>query len=228
MTTKLKESGLVRRWSFSRWRDYKECPARFKYRTIDKRPEPQGEASKRGDEIHKLAEDFVKKVRTTVPTQLKKIGGFMKELMKNETYAEVKVGVTRDWKPTEYSYYPSSEMWTGGKIDVVSALSETKILVGDWKSGKVRDGYELQTEYYATIAMCKWEKVEEVETRIYYVDHGKRTPALTYTRDQLPELQKQWEERVAPMLHDKQFLPRPGSYCNWCPHSKWKGGPCQY
>lgn len=224
---KLKESGLVKRWSYSRWAEYQTCPQKFKYKVIDGMREPQGPAAARGDEIHSAAERALLDPKSKIPRELSKVAGWVKEFRGLvEVKPEVKIGVNRYWNPTEYGY--KGDMWFGAKIDVAASIEPTVVGVFDWKSGKMRDGYELQTEVYALLALIKWPLAEKAVTQIIYVDHGAVTPPIVYSRAQVPDLIASWEKRVEPMLHDKNFLPRAGRHCQWCSFSKAKGGPCKY
>lgn len=47
-------------WSFSRWSVYDQCPAKAKYKFIDKLKEPDALPLQRGSIIHKQAECFIK------------------------------------------------------------------------------------------------------------------------------------------------------------------------
>lgn len=224
--TKLKESGLIKHWSYSRWKTYHECPARFKYRVLDRRPEPQSPYAARGDLVHKAAEDYVERRTNTIDGELSNVADVLKAVRKVESYAEVKLGLTRDWQPTHYGF--KHDMWFGVKIDLLADKGEGTAFVADWKTGKVRDDYELQVEIGALPVLIRWPGFERVETTIYFTDHGEQTEPVLVERAKLPELIERWEDRVAPMFHDKKFIPSPGRHCYWCPHSNKKGGPCKY
>ncbi len=223
---KLKESGLIKHWSYSRWKKYKDCPARFKFSVIDRIPEPQSKYAARGDQVHKAAEDYVARRTDTIDGELSNVADVLKALRKVEAYPEVKMGLTRDWQPTHYGF--KHDMWFGIKIDLVADKGEGTAFVADWKTGKIRDDYELQVEIGALPVLIRWPAFERVETTIYFTDHGEQTDPVVIERSQLPELIERWEDRVAPMFHDRKFLPTPGDGCYWCPHSKKKGGPCRY
>lgn len=47
-------------WSFSRYSVYKQCPAKARYKFIDKLPEPAAKPLDRGSLIHKQAENYIK------------------------------------------------------------------------------------------------------------------------------------------------------------------------
>ncbi len=54
-------------WSNSRWNDYAQCPARAKYKHLDRIREPKSGPMHRGAEIAKMEEDFFKGHIRTLP-----------------------------------------------------------------------------------------------------------------------------------------------------------------
>ena len=54
-------------WSNSRWNDYAQCPARAKYKHLDKLPEPKSAPMARGIEIALIEEGFFKGDIKTLP-----------------------------------------------------------------------------------------------------------------------------------------------------------------
>ena len=43
-------------WSYSRWTTYEDCPARARYKFLDRLPDPSGPGEDRGTALHKAAE----------------------------------------------------------------------------------------------------------------------------------------------------------------------------
>ena len=77
-------SKIVRKitsWSFSRWNVYEECPAKAKYKFIDKLKEPGSAAMDRGTALHKQCEDFLKK-GGRVPKDVALISNHLKDFRK--------------------------------------------------------------------------------------------------------------------------------------------------
>jgi len=99
----------VKSWSFSRLTDYDfdlgGCPAKFKYKHLDKLPEPKGEALERGSTIHKLAEDYIAGTIKRVPKELEKFAVFFKDIKATKKSApdvvtqEQMLGFTANWEP---------------------------------------------------------------------------------------------------------------------------------
>ena len=51
---------MITSWSFSRYSDYQQCPAKAKYKHVLRMKEPPNDAMARGTAIHTMAEDYIK------------------------------------------------------------------------------------------------------------------------------------------------------------------------
>jgi hypothetical protein len=60
---------LLRAWSYSRWDVYDACPRQARYKFIDKLPEAEGPALRRGKDLHEQAEQFLKGELETLPVE---------------------------------------------------------------------------------------------------------------------------------------------------------------
>ena len=211
-------------WSYSRYALYEECPAKAKYKFIDKLPEPGSPAMERGNAIHKLAEDYTKGLIKKLPPELAKFKDEFAELRKSKPVVEETWAFTQDWKQTQWND------WAGCKvrIKVDAACKDGKTLyIIDHKTGKLRDGYDAQLSLYAAAGFLVYPDVKTISTMMWFLDSGDVVDK-EYTADQGDKLLKEWEKRTQPMLNDKRFAPKPGNACRWCPFSKSKGGPCKF
>jgi hypothetical protein len=112
------------------------------------------------------------------------------------------------------------------KIDFL-IKEDDYVLIGDWKTGRVRDSYEPQLELYALAGLLMFPSVNTVDSALYFVDAGRKLEGQRYTRDDLEMLKAKWTDRVTPMLTDTEFRPTPNQYCKYCSFRKGEGGPCQ-
>src|SRR5512133_3862286 len=91
-------------WSFSRYSDYKRCPAFAKYKHLDKLPEAPSTAMARGSEIHGLAEQYSLGKLKALPNAL---SGFKDEFAAikkiKAKIVEQQWAFTADWQPTEWN-----------------------------------------------------------------------------------------------------------------------------
>jgi hypothetical protein len=58
-----------------------------------------------------------------------------------------------------------------------------------------------------------------------YLDLGKNREK-TLHRDQVPDVQRRFSERVAKLESCTEFYPKPQYLCRYCNFSKANGGPC--
>lgn len=242
MATQAQGNG-VKSWSFSRWSDYNKCPYQFKKKHIDKVPEPENPAMARGTTIHTAAEDYIKGRARTLHKEL----GTFKEEFKGlrDLYKTPGSGIvvedqwafTQQWQPSGWKDWNTT--WVRIKLDCGVRLQDGDTLVFkpiDWKTGKYSDykagEYILQLDLYALASFKMVPDIEEARPVLAFTDEGvvypkEEEPIVFYKRDE-KMLQKKWEQRVAPMFKDTQFKPKPGKHCDWCQHSKAKGGTCKY
>jgi len=228
-------------WSFSRYQTYQQCPAKLKYSAIMKLKEPQNEAMARGEMVHKLAERYVKgEIPAKTPPELAK---FKDELVRlRAMYKKISQSMTAedqwsfrsDWSETTWNDW--NGCWLRIKLDLAHHEDDETLIVTDWKTGKFREDknaeYLEQLELYALTALLLHEHIQKVKPRLIYLDLGVVYPLvdkpITYTRADIPRLKKVWEKRVAPMLSDTVFAPRPNNLCSWCHFRKDNGGPCAF
>lgn len=227
-------------WSFSRLTTYEQCPAKAKYQIIDKLPIKPNAAMDRGAKIHRQAENYVKGKLRELPEDLQLFDEEFMQLREmfvkkseHKVMPEQKWAFTRDWVPTEYF---ARDTFLRVVVDcAVLNEKEGRLTVIDYKTGKIRDGYDQQLRLYAAAGFALYPFVEQVCTELWYIDQGEikggpEDDEITgvYVKDEHDDLVKEWDKRIKPMLVDKQFAPKPNNLCKWCDYSKANGGPCEY
>lgn len=212
-------------WSYSRYSQYTQCPASAKYKFLDKLSEPPSPAMERGNQIHKLAEDYTKGIIKKLPTELKFYKDEFAELKKSKPFVEESWTFRNDWSETTWNDWVGA--WVRIKVDA-GCLEEDILHIIDHKTGKPKDNYEEQLSLYGVGGFLKYPHVAEIKTYIWYIDHDIPPVEKTYKASQFKTLQKDWEKKVKPMMADTRFSPKPGNHCRWCAFSKAKGGPCKF
>ena len=221
-------SNPITAWSYSRLSLYEECPARFKYKNIDRLPEPKSPAMDRGIAIHETLAKWMKSDEPLLPADAgKKISDFNAcalELRAMRPIVEQEWGFNRDMRATGWfgkdTYYRAT-------LDVCAADDGGGCTVVDWKTGKQYGSNADQMEQFAMAVFARYYDVQEVDTRLWYVDTGDETQASFFRKD-FAAIKAKWEERVKPMFTDTVFAPRPNSSCRFCHFRKSNGGPCVY
>ncbi len=216
-------------WSFSRWKDWNECPLKARFKHIDKVPEPgpKAPALLRGEIIHKEAEDYTRGKLRTLPASLKLFAAEFKELRKMKAIAEGKWAMDIKWDVADFFDWKNA--WCRVVLDAHYYVPKLKLAnVIDHKTGKIYPDNGDQMELYAISGFAHYPMSVEVHTKLWYLDQGEeKVEKFTRGKD-LPKLQAKWRKAVVPMLSDRKFLPRPGDYCGRCPFSQRKNGPCKY
>lgn len=211
-------------WSYSRFSQYQKCPASAKYKFLDKIPDPGNDAMQRGNDIHKMAEDYVKGSIKKLPKELQLFKHEFEVLKNSNAVLEQTFAFTKDWNETVWND------WQGCAVRIKTdayCLDEDTLYIIDHKTGKERGGYEEQLELYALGGMLKFPHVNFVNTQLWYLDSGKPVE-VTFPAKLMPKLRAGWDKKVKPMLNDTRFAPKPGNHCTWCPYSKKKNGPCKF
>jgi hypothetical protein len=215
----------------------------------------KGPALVKGDRIGKEVDAYLTSRRSVpLPDEirhpavlaiLKEARSSMQYRGKKKPTGEVQIDSILDlaWKPVQRF---ARRHWFWGKIDyrkVVGTVAE----VIDWKTGgldkntgAVRPNHKYgdQLSSYAVATLCECPEVQEVHTKLVFLECAPRFEAgqpggpvvegETLTRAALAAAQTAWKQKLRPMLFDKDFAPRPGDGCWFCPYSKKRGGPCKH
>lgn len=227
-------------WSFSRWSDYELCPAKARYKHLDKLPEPASPALERGRAIHALAEDYIKGKLAKLPAELVRFKddfGYLKGRYERKKGGVMAVedtwAFTKDWGQTAWDDW--ARCWVRIKLDCAHEDRKGVLVVTDWKTGKFRgdsnEAYMRQLGLYALGAFLWYPHVTHVVPRLVYLDQGlvyHSEENVTYSRGEVKALKEAWGERVGPMLADTAFAPRPNWSCKFCHYRKDNGGPCKF
>ncbi len=226
-------------WSYSRYMDYTACPAKAKYKHLDKLPEPGSPAMERGSAIHTLAENYVNGALKRLPPELKLFKDEFTMLKKQPVkVVEENWAWTKDFAAeTEWNNW--SQAWVRIKLDVAYINTEhNALVVVDHKTGKCRPEksaeYLGQCELYGLAGLLRYPDIAVVSPRLWYLDEGVIYPdpdveEIEYFRADEPKLKKIWIKKVTPMLNDKNFKPTPSDHaCRFCHYKAANGGPCKY
>lgn len=221
-------------WSWSRYDTWRTCPARAKYKFVERLKEPDNPAAAEGTRIHQLGEDFLKDKLKTLPKELTLLKAQYLDAKKRKAAAETDYIYTNKWDPTVWNDWTGA--WVRIKADVTILDKKTKTAtVADLKTGKQKPMYEEQLELYAVGVMKAYPDMEVVKTQEWYSKTGVVAPGPedgpdkgVFESQYLPELVKKWEARVKPMMKDTSFKAKPGDHCRWCHFRKANGGPCKY
>lgn len=219
-------SKKITSWSMSRYSTWLECPLKAKLKFIDKIPEPSNEAMERGTKIHKDAELYVNGSAKKISKDISKFKKELTDLRNRKASTELDIALDKNWRQCDWF---AKEAWVRLKIDA-AAMDDNEVLVIDYKTGKVSENYQDQTNLYKCGILSAYPKITIAKSQLWFIDHGVKMPdpPSESNRSNLKVMQNYWNKKVSPMMNDTRFAARPSSKCRWCHFRKSNGGPCEF
>lgn len=214
--------------SYSRLSDFETCPLKFesKYIIKDYPDDSDNPAFVKGNAIHKQVEDYINWMNSrngeapAMGQHTLDVVPMLEQIYKasgGQMHAEKQIAVDQDWVKCDWFAKPSNVKYRA-IIDFMAFMSPEELLLGDIKSGKMRE-YEdgPTTQLRLTAAMCfnLFTRVKTITTAYFFVEH-KKTVKVKFTRDQLADLMKPFDLRHKQVNEAKEFPFKKNKYCNWC------------
>jgi len=206
-------------WSYSSLALYQQCPKKYYHLKVAKDiKEPLGEAIIFGNEIHKIAEEYVGKGRP-IPEKYSHIEPALKVLkdMPGEKLCENKLGLTAELKPCGFF---DKNVWWRGVADIIILQGDTALTV-DYKTGKSSKFAELKQLEIVSLAIFKhFPEVKKVKAGLMFLfaDDFIKTAYLADSQD---ELWGSWVSDVGQLqasVESDMWNPKPNFTCRgWCP-----------
>ena len=209
-------------WSYSSLTAFETCPKRYYLTKISKQAyEPQSEAMKWGNDVHKALEHRLVKNAPLPETmqQFEAIAATVANKAKGKKLeAESKMALTASFKGTTWF---AKDVWVRGITDFTIGTKD-KVFIGDWKTGKPTPE-SAQLKLTAAMTMHMKPYVNEVINAFVWLKTGTVT-AEKFTRDDIPAIWQEFMPRVARLEHaieEEKFPARPSGLCRaWCPVGK--------
>jgi hypothetical protein len=206
-------------WSYSSLALYQQCPKKYYHLKVAKDiKEPLGEAIIFGNEIHKIAEEYVGKGRP-IPEKYNHIEPALKSLkdMPGEKLCENKLGLTAELEPCGFF---DKNVWWRGVADLIILQGDTALTV-DYKTGKSSKYAELKQLEIVSLAIFKhFPEVKKVKAGLMFLfaDDFIKT---AYLSDSQQELWGGWISDVGQLrasVENNMWNPKPNFTCRgWCP-----------
>lgn len=214
----------VKTWSYSALSVFEECPLRYYETKVLGYPDPPSPALLKGRKVHKAAEDYLKTPGAPLPKELSKFSRLAAQLKELNPYVELQMTFRNDWTPGQTGWF-GNDAWLRAAWDAGVVYDDKHVDVVDWKGGKRYDSNDEQLELFALTAMIKFN-AKTVETRLWYIDNGLEVTAQFDAKDKGALLSK-WDAKAKKLMNNREWLPRPGSHCRFCPLNPANGGPCR-
>jgi RecB family exonuclease len=224
---------MLDKWSYSRINLYEQCPAKLKYKVIDRLADPAGAAADRGTLFHKVAEDYVGGRILTLPPYkpgdppLSAFTHKFNELKTHRPKLEHQVAFDREWNQVDFK---SPEAW-GRMIYDVQYYDSPNVTVRtiDYKTGKPSKSHESQLDLYSATGLLLYTEAKLAISEAWYLDQPHLRPLRrTMTPVASKHVLNGWKARAEKMEAETEFKPTPGEYCRWCTFANTKGGPCSF
>ena len=206
-------------WSYSSLGLYQQCPKKYYHLKVAKDiKEELGEAIIFGNEIHKIAEEYVAKDKP-IPEKYRGIEPALKALkdMEGEKLCENKLGLTIDFEPCGFF---DKKVWWRGVADIIILQGDT-ILTVDYKTGKKSQYADLKQLEILALALFKhYPQVKRVKAGLLFLfaDDFIKT---VYSADAQSTLWTDWVSDVGQLetsVINDVWNAKPNFTCRgWCP-----------
>ena len=207
----------MKAWSYSGLSKYENCPRQFYYTKVAKTVvEPDTVHTIWGKEVH-AALEFRVKDGTPLPEKMAKWEPIAAKFANapGEVFTERQYAITRDMKQTEWD---AADCWYRGIIDDGVDTGKVSVL-GDYKTGKVKDDFD-QMSLFAATHMTLHPEIEVSRAMYIWLAHNKVT-RKDVKRDLVPVIWADFmvrSQRLEKAYEQDKWLPRPSGLCNgWCP-----------
>lgn len=158
---------------------YNNCPRKFKLekdKIIVWKESPQ---KSRGTQVHEYLEARVKKAKIIPPCPSNVNTPYVETLIRSihkhanlgrTILLEQELCVTDKWEPCDWFHH---DCFIRAKSDLlIIKESANSVIVGDYKTGKIYPGMELQLKVYALLCYVIYG-LSNIKWQLYYVDQGQ-------------------------------------------------------
>lgn len=218
----------INAWSYSALTLYESCPRQFKFRKIDKLPEPKAAPMVRGIKIHNEAAKFLGGELDEVPDSCMLFEDQFWELRDMNPIVEQQWAFTAGYKSVSW-FHKSVRLRI--VIDVGLEYSDNTGEVIDHKTGKYKpdnhDEYDEQMDLFAAGMFKRNHSLTDITTRLWFLDEGVEVIREITKASALLKMDE-LEDRAEVMMTTERFPPSPSWKCRFCVWSADEGGQCEF
>lgn len=211
-------------FSHTALKDFANCPLAFKHKRILKDVAfVQTDAARWGEEVHKHFENRVKGV-AQLPFTLAAYEPLMSTFDGKKTETELKMCLNDRLQPTDWF---ASDAWLRGIADVMVWITDKKVWIGDYKTGKRRPDFD-QLRLFSLLVWQHYPEIDECAVSFIWTQDKAMDTETYYRKD----ANKLWEEviakirRVYKAQESDNWPAKPSGLCGWCDVRKQRG--CKY
>lgn len=204
-------------WSHSALEQFNTCPKQYYHTKIKKDvKEVFGADADYGSKAHKFFEDYLKGIGE-LPLDLvqhRKMLDKMRDAP-GKGYGEQKLALTKEYAPTGFF---DRDVWGRAIVDYMK-VNGSKVVIADWKFGKMKDDFQQLNIFIAFIAAYMPEV--DTFTAAFYWAKEKQFTQIKRTRAEVPEIWNGIIPRVQKLevaTKTLDFPARPSGLCKkYCP-----------
>lgn len=205
-------------WSYSSLDTFEQCPRKWYHKYILKEKEPESEAIRHGNAVHKALENRIK--GTPLPEAFMRYNPMAESIVcalqkGMKVFTELKMGLTSSMQPCAFF---GGDVWGRSAADVILKQEDVAI-VFDWKTGKKREK-ATQLSTLSLFMFKHFPTVNKITGVNLWLEPGDVGTPYTFTRAQEPAL---WAEQfkkiqaVEKAAAAEKFVEMPGTLCAYCP-----------
>ena len=197
-------------WSLSSLTQYENCPQKFKYIKLDKKPlGTKSYALEYGIMVHNKLEQYLLGNIKGVPQELRKFTKELKKLLALKAIPEEQLVMDKNWEFIEDGWW-SKDAWWRGKTDV-----RLDNFIIDLKTGRHYPDHEDQATLYSIAVFKAYPEFEDIDVEFYYSKSGE-VAEYSYDRKDLPDMIDKFIPRVEALYSEEFWLPREHQWCRTC------------
>ena len=209
-------------WSYSNLSLYQQCPKKYFHLRIAKDvKEAPSDALTFGNEIHKIAQEYIESSKPIPEKYVKDIQPALDRLnaIPGQKLCENKLGLTVNLEPCGFF---DKNVWWRGIADLI-ILQDDKALTVDYKTGKSSKYADLKQLEILSLAIFKhFPHIQKVKAGLMFL-FAEDFVKTEYLADQQSDLWVSWVSDVGQLeasVQNKVWNPKPNFTCRgYCPVS---------
>jgi PD-(D/E)XK nuclease superfamily len=201
--------------SFSRLKNYEDCPRRYHEVDILKRwPEKKSTMLEEGDAIH-AAMAHALKTNTPLPPTWQEHQKWVDKVrcIEGDLLVEKQLAITRDFQPTAWF---SKQAWWRAIVDAAVLDTEHPMAcLVDWKWGKSENASPIQLVLSSLVMFAHFPQLQVVHSAFVWLQEDDKTEQTLWRQDAqdqwdllMPRIQLLEEATLA-----NNFPPKPNRFC---------------
>ncbi len=207
-------------WSYTKLRDFEQCPRQFEWKHVAKNKEPETQELKWGKYVHKALEDYAIS-NIALPIDLALLQPIANAIDKvweagYQVLGEQQWAITEGFQPCGWKDWDIA--WNRSVVDF-GFVHGRRATLFDYKTGKKRDD-DTQLALFAAVGFIHLPQVDVIDTQFLWVRGDKSQPVRHWrsTQDIFWQQMLPRVERMRKAIEIKQFPAKPSGLCReWCP-----------